>query len=85
MNRTKIDSSLLASAGFDEAAQTIEVEFAPRKGQATGDVYQYGPCSKEVWESFQAAESRGKHFLSQIKPKFAATKVPPPKPEEESK
>ncbi len=61
MIHTPIQSSLLASAGYDPATQTMEIRFA------RGGLYSYTDVSPEQFAAFQAAESKGKHFLGQIK------------------
>jgi KTSC domain len=70
MERSPVDSNLLKNAGYDAHAQILEVEF-PR-----GGVYQYLGFPQEKWEAFNAAESKGKYYLKEIKPVHACKKVP---------
>jgi len=62
MNRESITSSNLASAGFDPATQTIEIEFN------SGAVWQY-PGSQEDFDGLMIAESAGRYFAQVIKPR----------------
>lgn len=61
MTRTKIDSSQIASLGYDAETQVLEVEF---KG---GKVYQYFEVPPEKFAELQAAESAGKYLNQHIK------------------
>ena len=57
MNRDFVASSNLASVGYDEPSQTLEVEFA------NGTVYQYYNVGSALYEQFMQAPSKGQ-FLS---------------------
>ena len=65
-----VTSSDIASVGFDEASQTLEIAF-----HATGR-YRYFSVPKTVFDSLLATPSPGKFFLQNIKGKFAWEKVP---------
>lgn len=61
MNRQKVDSSDLASVGYDPQAQTLEVEFNH------GEVYQYYNVPKSVYDGLMNASSHGQYFDRNIK------------------
>ena len=65
IQRQRITSSDIASIGYDEASETMEIEF-----HATG-VYRYFSVPKSVYDSLLATPSPGKYFLQNIKGKYA--------------
>ena len=69
IERQPVVSSDVASIGYDEATQTLEIEF-----KATG-VYRYFSVPKAVFEELKATPSPGKLFLQHIKGKYAWEKV----------
>ena len=69
--RQPVNSSDIASTGYDEATQTLEIEF-----KATG-VYRYFSVPKSVSDELTATPSPGKYFLQHIKGKFAWEKAAP--------
>ena len=62
MKRERLDSSSLASAGYDPAAHVLEVEFR------NGGVYQYLEVDDDEYEEFRAAPSKGRYLNTEIKP-----------------
>lgn len=75
MERQKVESSLIASLGYDAGARKLEVEF---KGYGKpGSVYEYENVELETYNGFFATEkdaegkdqpvSIGKYFGSKIK------------------
>jgi hypothetical protein len=77
INRHQVQSSQIASIGYDEESKTLEIEFKPfqKKGakpdeQPKTSVYRYSDVSKETWDDFRSAKSIGTHFRSNIKGKF---------------
>ncbi len=64
MERHMVTSSVVRSIGYDETAQTLEVEFN------SGVVYQYYNVAQIVYEQLLAAESIGKFINAEIKPHF---------------
>jgi len=83
MHRQEVKSSLLAAVGYDAASRTLLLEFKSRKEGEPGKVYRYADVSAETYKKFLAAPSLGSHFLKQIKPNHACTKVEPEKPNAE--
>ena len=69
MQRQWIDSSVLASVGYDRGALTLEVEFK------SGEVYRYANVPFSVVEQLMLASSHGRYFSKQIRNRFRARKV----------
>lgn len=61
MKRQSVESSNLASIGYDEEKQILEIQFKH------GGVYQYFEVSKNVYEELMNADSHGKYFVHNIK------------------
>jgi len=69
MERTKVESSNIASIGYDQNATTLEIEFH------NGSVYQYFEVPLEVYQNFIQAESKALFFSERIKGYFSYAKV----------
>jgi hypothetical protein len=69
IQRQPVNSSDIASIGYDEASETLEIEF-----KATG-VYRYFSVPKNVWEELARTPSPGKLFLQHVKGKYAWEKL----------
>jgi uncharacterized protein len=69
MNRMPVDSSNIASIGYDPISQTLEVEFMK------GNIYQYFDVPSQVYEGFITADSKGKYLASQIKGNYRFTRI----------
>jgi steroid delta-isomerase-like uncharacterized protein len=65
IERQPVVSSDIASVGYDNATQTLEIEF-----KATG-VYRYFSVPANVAAELRATPSPGKYFLQRIKGKYA--------------
>jgi hypothetical protein len=61
MNRNSVDSSNIASVGYDEDSSTLEIEFH------SGGVYQYFDVPNHVYRDLVSAESVGRYFANHIK------------------
>lgn len=86
MDRTAVVSKTgMTGYGYSPETQTLEIAFSSRKSGEPDKVYHYAAFTAEDWKAFQAAESKGSHFLKVIKPKFACTKVEPEKKDAEEK
>lgn len=83
MLRKEVSSSLLAAVGYDAESKTLMLEFKSKKEGEPGKVYKYHGVSAETYKKFLAAPSLGSHFLREIKPSHACTKVEPEKPHAE--
>lgn len=69
MLREYVSSTNIVSVGYDEASQTLEVEFMD------GAVYQYYNVSRNIYEEFMSSGSKGKFLAFQIKNVFPYSKV----------
>lgn len=69
MKREPIESSMIQSIGYDERAQTLEIEFH------NGSVYQYYEVPKRIYEEMMKSSSLGKYFIFEIKGGYQYAKV----------
>jgi hypothetical protein len=69
VDRLPVSSSNLASVGYDEVGQVLEVEFRH------GGVYQYTGVSKSVFDELMAADSLGRYLATRIKPRYPFRRV----------
>jgi len=76
MKRAPITSKTgMCGVAYDQATETLELAFSPRKAGEKEKVYQYTPFTPEDWSQFQAAQSKGSHFLKFIRPCFRCTRI----------
>jgi hypothetical protein len=61
MERAYVQSSDLASVGYDEQSLILEIEFN------AGNVYQYFGVPKDIYDGLLSASSKGKYFHQYIK------------------
>lgn len=74
-----IASSHHRAAGYDEANNHLYVDFA-RPGSEVPNIYRYNNFTPADWNAYQASDSKGQHFLRNIKPlsdKYPFAKVAP--------
>lgn len=69
MNREGVASSNLASIGYDEPSQTLEVEFL------NGSIYQYYNVPRNMYESLMQAPSKGLFLNTYIKNQYPYSRV----------
>lgn len=69
MNRDPVASSNLASIGYDDAAQTLEVEFM------NGTVYQYYNVGVQLFEQLMQAPSKGQFLNVYIRNAYPFSRV----------
>lgn len=69
MERTAVTSSNVASVGYEDATQTLEIEFHG------GAVYQYFDVPRAVFEGLLAADSPGGFVHEQIRGVFRYARV----------
>lgn len=67
--REAISSTNVASAGYDEQSETLEVEFA------NGSVYQYFNVGLALYEQFRTASSKGQFLNSNIRNSYPYSRV----------
>jgi hypothetical protein len=69
MRRQRVESSSLASVGYDAATRILEVEF--RKGR----IYQYHGVGTKRFEQLMTAESKGRFMNAHIRTAYRFTRV----------
>lgn len=69
MNRTPVNSSNLASVGYEPNSLTLEIEFHD------SSVYQYFDVPEFEWLGLMQAESHGGYFSAQIRLNYRYTKL----------
>lgn len=69
MNRDPVASSNLVSIGYDEPAQTLEIEFN------NGAIYQYYNINSGVYDQLMQAPSKGQFLHAYIKNAYAYSRV----------
>lgn len=69
MDRLTVSSSDLASVGYDENSQILEIGFLD------GSVYQYFDVPKNIYDGILNASSKGTYFHEYIRNVYAYTKL----------
>lgn len=69
MDRQRVRSSNICSAGYDLHAEIMEVEFQ------NGSVYQYLSVPANVYDQFLQAPSKGKFLNTRVKGRFRFKQV----------
>lgn len=69
MDRTLVQSSNVLSLGYDEATNTLEVEFAK------GAIYQYFGVPLNIYEQLMQAPSKGQFINTYIKNAYPFSRV----------
>jgi KTSC domain len=69
MKRKYVESSMMASFGYDPGSLTLEIEFV------SGAVWQYLDVQKSVYNQMKSASSFGKFFLANIKGEYEEVRV----------
>lgn len=69
MRRKRVSSSALSSVGYDEGSSTLELEFK------SGSVYDYHGVPPDVYRELMEADSKGRFVSSNIKGRYAASRV----------
>lgn len=69
MQRQPVDSSNIASIGYDEGTQTLEIEFL------NGGVYQYFDVPQQVYNDMMGAGSHGQYLAQNIKGYYRYSKI----------
>lgn len=67
MERLPVNSSQIASIGYDPGTKTLEVEFKSFNKDKPASVYQYDDVEPETHAALTSADSIGKHFGAHIK------------------
>jgi len=69
MDRNYVASSNIASIGYDEQTQTLEIEFQ------NGTIYQYYNVTLDMYEKLMQEGSKGRFFNAYIKNAFPYSRV----------
>ena len=69
MDCQKVDSSHIASVGYDSGTRTLHIEFT------NGDLYEYRGVPSHVYAALANARSAGSAFHKLVKPHFAGVKI----------
>ena len=70
MDRDTVDSTMIASIGYDQSSGTVEVEY-----RSNGQVWQYYDVPEITYNEVRAAGSLGKAFIAMIKGHFREARV----------
>lgn len=70
MERERVDSSMIASVGYDEGTGTVEIEF-----RSNGQIWQYYDVPETTYNEFRGVGSLGKAFHAIIKNQFREARV----------
>lgn len=68
-NRIPVESSNIASIGYDEDSSTLEIEFR------NGGVYQYFDVPFQVYDGLMEAASKGQYLAQYIKGQYRYVKI----------
>ena len=69
MKREPVESSNLASVGYDTDNKILEIEFNH------GGVYQYFDVPQDVYDELMNADSHGKYFVHNIKDEYEYDRI----------
>jgi len=69
MERKRLNSSNLRSAGYDARNRILEIEFS------SGSITQYSGVSEEVYRRLMNAPTPGSYFRDEIEESFSAKRV----------
>lgn len=75
MQRTPVTSTAIASVGYDEASEVLEIEFR------SGRIYQYRGVPAGVFQFFMRAPSKGGYHNRMIEGRYPFKDVTPSAPE----
>ncbi|MFO0986551.1 MAG: KTSC domain-containing protein [Alphaproteobacteria bacterium] len=67
MDRLPVNSSSLASVGYDPASATLEIEFK------SGKIYQYFDVPEHEHQALMQASSQGSYFAKHIRNNYRNT------------
>ena len=70
MERQPVESSNIASIGYDAQASILEIEFI-----GSGEVWQYPEFPDYMYEELMASDSKGKYFHKNIRGKYHEFRV----------
>jgi len=71
MMRVELKSTLLNAATYQDQCALLELEFC------SGEIYHYVGVPAQTYQELLLAESKGRYFNQQIRPRFTYTKIGP--------
>lgn len=69
MARVQVESSNLASVGYDHDTATLEIKFH------SGAIYQYSGVPQDIYESLINAGSKGAYFNNYVKERYRCKRI----------
>lgn len=69
MKRQPVNSTNLASVGYDVVTKVLEIEFS------SGGIYQYTGVPATVYTALMTAESHGRYFATYIRDTYPTHKI----------
>jgi len=69
MERTAVTSSNVASVGYEEDSQTLEIEFN------NGSIYQYYDVPKHIFDALMQGGSIGSYLATNIKGQYRYSRI----------
>lgn len=64
MKRAAVSSEAIASAGYESADRSLEIEFVG------GGVYRYYEVPEAIYEQLMSADSHGRYFMAHIRDSY---------------
>ena len=71
MDRTRLESRAVLSAGYEDSTQTLEIEFS------SGKIYQFDAVPRAVFEWLLRTPSKGGYVTRMINPHYAYRDITP--------
>jgi len=69
MERVQVESSNLASVGYDHDTAPLAIEFH------SSGIYQYSRVPQDIYESLMNASSKGAYFNNYIKERYRCKRI----------
>lgn len=69
MKRISVDSSNLASVGYDSGNKILEIEFN------SGSIYEYYNVPEYEYQNLMNADSHGKYFIANIRNDYRYSRI----------
>jgi KTSC domain len=64
VRREAVSSEAIASAGYESANRSLEIEFVG------GSIYRYHEVPKAIYEQLMSADSHGRYFIARIRDRY---------------
>jgi len=69
MKRELVESSVIASIGYDEVNKILEIEFK------RGTIYRYSNVPIKIYNEFKSSSSHGSYFNGKIRNEYKNSKI----------